>query len=136
MKPVLVVEGKQYEVVSINYYGNLYEHVMVRDENDNLIVFYDEVTNMYKEQPLKINISKSLVWANRYEPIIERIQKRIDGEEENQTDRAIQYIENKGLEVFNNMNLQQEYERKSHFIDGLIEALEEIDKVISGDEDE
>lgn len=136
MKPLLVVEGKQLEVVSISWYANSIESIMVRDENDNLVTYHDEVTHIYVEQPLKINIAKSLVWENRYEPVIEAIQSRIDGEEENQTDRAIQYIENKGLEIFNNMNLQQEYEQKSHFIDGLIEALGVVDEVIDGDVNE
>lgn len=123
MKPVLIVEGKKHDVGSVHYYEGKALSVTVEIDGVGQFRRLDEE-------------NVELVWEGRYEPVIEAIHKRIDGEEENQTDRAIQYIQNKGLNLIYNPNLQEEYNKKSFFIDGLTEALGIVDKVAVGEIDD
>lgn len=77
MKPVLIVEGKQYDVAQINYHNGNPTGVGVFDEHGNYKIYHDEKENLYIEAPLKIDVSECLKWQGRYDEVYETLDKVI-----------------------------------------------------------
>lgn len=77
MKPVLIVEGKQYDVAQINYHVGRITAVGVFDDNGNYKIYHDEKENLYIEAPLKINVSECLKWLGRYDEVYQTLDKAI-----------------------------------------------------------
>lgn len=105
MKPVAIVDGKKVDVEGVSYYDNKPHSVMVKPDYRTLYFHKDNI---------------ELIWQDRYAPVGEMIQKRIDAYEERMNDLAIDFIEsNRPFEV----EVQKEYHRLKEHVEGLIEAL-------------
>lgn len=129
MKPVLIVEGIRKNIVTMNYRDEEVSDVMVRDEQGELQTYYDEKHASYINNQFKVDLKKSLVWENRYSPIIDAIHKRINAYEEQQIDIAQQYIESDKPFVD---DLRKEYMDLGQKVEGLIETLGIIRELETG----
>lgn len=105
MKPVAIVDGQKIQVEGISYYDNKPQSVMLYPNYKTLYLDRDPVT---------------LVWEDRYAPVIEAIRKQIDAHEERMNDLAIQFIESdRPFEV----EIQKKYHQLNEQVHGLRQAL-------------
>lgn len=80
MKPILIVEGKKFKVISINFDNGFPNHVYVTDDNGKSQSFVDikEDVTYYAEKPNQINLSECLVWQGRYDDVDSKLQSNIE----------------------------------------------------------
>ena len=139
MYPVLVVEGVAHKVrtvefddegkvTAVSYFeGDEYKHVI--DVKNPINLTSSQV----------MDLSQSLIWTDRYQPIVKALHKRIEAHEERMIELAVDAMEN-DLPFSDNRG---EYMSLKDHVEGLHEALgivsqggymeEDVD--LSGDSD-
>lgn len=105
MKPVAIVDGRRIEVEGVGYYDNKLHSVMVKPLYNTLYLDRDPVT---------------VVWEDRYAPVIESLKKRIEAYEERMLELATEYIES---EYPFPTEVRKEYNQLKDQVEGLTEAL-------------
>ena len=124
MKPVLIVEGKQYEVRVINYFKGEVESVMVSN-GKTLVTYYDEQqAQSYVENPLKLNMDECLKWVGRYEPIYQTIDKVLVDKGQELQELAIEFTESSIAQPFATEGLKEKYKLLQREQMGIIDAQE------------
>lgn len=131
MKPILTVEGKEFEVYAVYYRDSKVHSVTIMDENNVARQYHDinENTQYYIEKPLQIDFSEALKWKGQYKPVIELINKRIEAHEEllaeYETELMQEYRANlKARFASDKMrDLAEKHAIMSNVVDGLHEAL-------------
>lgn len=132
MYPVLVVEGVAHKVktvefndegkvAAVSYFeGDKYKHV--DDVHNPLNLTGSEV----------MDLSKALIWNDRYQPIYETLEKVIDDECDELNRLAIKHVESdKPFE----MDYQKEYKQLQQKVFGLMDAQELVTQFMVEDID-
>lgn len=117
MKPVLIVDRIRKNVVSLFYHDGEVSSVTTLEENGMTNTYYDIRQALYVTDVLKVNMKEALVWENRFTPLVEKIQKRIEVHEEVMDELAREHIKSK------NENARESYLKLEQHVDGLTEAI-------------
>src|SRR5690554_3843184 len=120
MKPVLIVDGKRYPIISVTV-GNL----------DTQHRYYDSEIYNFMDSNESINLSKAIENPNHTQRIIERIEKTLDEEVERliglKIELANSVVGSANKYLFNDVKVHaliKDIEKQVDFIEGLECALE------------
>ena len=142
LKPVLTVEGKEYEVLNLTFYNGEVTQATIYDDGENCIIYYDEdCSYSYVEKQLKLDFSKALRFvaieqkiASEQEKLIAHLED-VQNEENNKLlEIAIDAMEGEAEEPFalNLANKQQEYKLMQQRVFGIIDTIEEVKAYTEG----
>lgn len=132
MYPVLIVEGVAYKVrnVEFNSEGKV-EGVIYLDKGEcKHAADVQKPLNLTNSEVM--DLSKVLIWTDRYQPIYETLEKVIADECEELRELAIKHVESdKPFE----MDYQREYKQLQQKVFGLIDAQELVTEFMEEDVD-
>lgn len=132
MYPVLIIEGKEYPVHGISYYGNKIDNVSVTKDNEIFEIYVDARFADYRVGDFKVtDFSKNLIWKNANDSLIDKLDKRIESYEEILQDLATDFIE-----IYTNDDVLYKEEaakaiQKDHqYITAKVDGLKEVKKIV------
>ncbi|MER2153568.1 MAG: hypothetical protein ABS917_05240 [Solibacillus sp.] len=140
MKPVLIVEGKQMEVITQHLINGQAYKVEVFENNPMESTFYYDVNykDQFVEEQLRIDFSKYLINPKEQFDIIQihqTIEGMIDVKANNLKDIAVAYMEAELNYPFKSAAIKLEYQLEQRVQIGLKDALEVVEVYMQDDVD-
>lgn len=136
MKARFNIDGKQLEVVAINYYSDEISSVSIVDESGNFKTYHDNNHGSYIEDALKVDLKKSIEFPevqetidNKLNTLIQHLDEMYKEENDKLTNIAIDAMEDTAGLPFTEVSLldsQKEYKLMQQRVFGILDAIEEV----------
>lgn len=136
MKARFNIDGKQLEVVAINYHADEMSSTTIVDESGNYLTYYDKEYGSYIENALKVDLKKSIEFPevqetidNKLNTLIQHLDEMYKEESEKLTDIAIDAMEDKsGLPIaeLSLLEYQKDYKLMQQRVFGILDTIEEV----------
>ncbi|WP_432352689.1 hypothetical protein [Sporosarcina sp. A2] len=136
MKARFNIDGKQLEVIAINYHADEMSSVTIVDESGNYLTYYDKEYGSYVESALKVELKKSIEFPevqetidNKINNLIHHLDEMYEIESGLLTDLAIDAMEdNAGLPFaeVSLLNSQKEYKLMQQRVFGILDTIEGV----------
>lgn len=135
MKPVLIVDGKELEVTSINYVNGEVRSVQVHLGDNKYVHYQCHESFSFDPDDRLADFSKSLKFKNRYDDLISHLDEILKGGNDDLTEIAIEAMEGKesGLPFNSQLSEAQKfYQSEKQRVLGMIDAVEEVKEFAEG----
>lgn len=135
MKPVLTVEGKQYNNIDLQYRNGKLTCITAWDEDNKILPYYNAniENHSYVEKSLLLDFDKALKWEGRYNPIYDALDKMLEDKTTELQDLAIENIESQ--QPFTPNEIQKKYFYVQREQMGLMDAQEMVFEMMEEDVD-